>query len=246
MDSGSPRPGKTVLVHGLLGITLKECDHIPRRNPSRGRVENTYFVPVGQQQCDKSQDLFLLAPGRDLSGVYPGSKRTVVHRILQARILEWVAFPFSRGSSQPRDRTSVSHIAGGFFTSWATRKPSKRTPHSNDPFWTFPSPPRHTVCRPEGCHHSASSQSPLIVTSHGNSSFPKPQTTLALAPTLQCSFWSPTTSPHVAMFCVVRGHLSIYLLWLRFLDHRSRCGGVLLLPVSPLLTQGLPQSTASM
>ena len=38
------------------------------------------------------------------------------------RILEWVAFPFSRGSSQPRDRTQVSRIAGGFFTSWATRK----------------------------------------------------------------------------------------------------------------------------
>ena len=40
-----------------------------------------------------------------------------VHGILQARILEWVAFPFSRGSSQPRDRTQVSHIAGRFFTS---------------------------------------------------------------------------------------------------------------------------------
>ena len=35
-----------------------------------------------------------------------------VHGILQARILEWLAFPFSRGSSQPRDRTQVSHIAG--------------------------------------------------------------------------------------------------------------------------------------
>ena len=44
------------------------------------------------------------------------------HRILQARILEWVAFPFSRRSSQPRDRTQVSCIAGGFFTSWATRE----------------------------------------------------------------------------------------------------------------------------
>ena len=40
-----------------------------------------------------------------------------VHGILQARILESVAFPFSRGSSQPRDRTQVSHSAGGFFTS---------------------------------------------------------------------------------------------------------------------------------
>ena len=40
-----------------------------------------------------------------------------VHGILQARILEWVAFPFSRGSSQPRDGTQVSRIAGRFFTS---------------------------------------------------------------------------------------------------------------------------------
>ena len=47
---------------------------------------------------------------------------TVVHGILQARILEWVAFPFSRGSSQPRDQTQVFRIAGGFFTSWATRE----------------------------------------------------------------------------------------------------------------------------
>ena len=45
-----------------------------------------------------------------------------VRGILQARILEWVAFPFSRGSSLPRDRTQVSHIAGGFLTVWATRE----------------------------------------------------------------------------------------------------------------------------
>ena len=46
----------------------------------------------------------------------------IVPGILQARILEWVAVPFSRGSSQPRDQTQVSHIAGGLFTSWATRE----------------------------------------------------------------------------------------------------------------------------
>ena len=45
-----------------------------------------------------------------------------IHGILQARILEWVAFPFFRGSSQTRDRTQVSCIVGGFFTSWATRE----------------------------------------------------------------------------------------------------------------------------
>ena len=68
---------------------------------------------------------------------------STVHGILQARVLEWVPFPFSRGSSQPRDRiqvsriawefftslpsqprdrTQVSCIAGGFFASWATRE----------------------------------------------------------------------------------------------------------------------------
>ena len=40
----------------------------------------------------------------------------MVHGILQARILAWVVFPFSRGFSQPRDRTQVSRIAGRFFT----------------------------------------------------------------------------------------------------------------------------------
>ena len=40
-----------------------------------------------------------------------------VHGILQARILKWVAIPFSKGSPQPRDWTQVSHVAGGFFTS---------------------------------------------------------------------------------------------------------------------------------
>ena len=43
------------------------------------------------------------------------------HWILQARILQWVAYPFSRGSSRPRNRTRVSCFAGGFFTNWAIR-----------------------------------------------------------------------------------------------------------------------------
>ena len=45
-----------------------------------------------------------------------------VHGIPQARILEWVDFPFSRGSSWPRDQIRVSCFAGGFFTSWALRE----------------------------------------------------------------------------------------------------------------------------
>ena len=44
-----------------------------------------------------------------------------IHRILQARTLEWIAISFSRGSSQPRDRTRVSRIGGRRFNLWATR-----------------------------------------------------------------------------------------------------------------------------
>ena len=48
----------------------------------------------------------------------PGSS---AHGILQARVLQWVAIPFSRGSSWPRDRTHISCTAGRFFTVWAIR-----------------------------------------------------------------------------------------------------------------------------
>ena len=49
----------------------------------------------------------------------PGSS---VHGIFQARVLEWVAIAFCRGSSQPRDRTWVSCFAGRLFTLWAIRE----------------------------------------------------------------------------------------------------------------------------
>ena len=67
--------------------------------PAHGEVKDSQSCPT---PCDP----------KDCSS--PGSS---VHGILQTRILEWVAFPFSRGSSQPRDQTQVSCIAGGFFTS---------------------------------------------------------------------------------------------------------------------------------
>ena len=47
------------------------------------------------------------------------------HGIFQARILEWVAVPFSRGSSYPRDRTQVSYLAGGFLPAEPQGKPIK-------------------------------------------------------------------------------------------------------------------------
>jgi len=62
-----------------------------------------------------------------LQGIFPTRDRTLVSCILyqlshqgSPRILEWVAYPFSSGSSWARNQTGVSCIAGGFFTSWAT------------------------------------------------------------------------------------------------------------------------------
>ena len=65
--------------------------------------------------CVCAQSCLTLCSSRDCSS--PGSS---IHGILQARILEWVAIPFSRGSSQPRDWNRVSCIAGKFFTIWTT------------------------------------------------------------------------------------------------------------------------------
>ena len=65
---------------------------------------------------------------RESHSVMPDSllPHGLYYGVLQARILEWVAFPFSRKSFQSRDQTEVSLIAGGFFTSWATRGSPRR------------------------------------------------------------------------------------------------------------------------
>ena len=58
-----------------------------------------------------------------------------IHGILQTGILEWVAVPFYRGSSQPTDWTLVSLIAGRFFTSWAPREALEDAALSSDCHW---------------------------------------------------------------------------------------------------------------
>ena len=68
----------------------------------------------------------LLMQVKSLSRVWlfvtPWTPGSSVHGIFQARVLEWVAISFSRESSQPRDRTQISRIAGRHFTVWATRE----------------------------------------------------------------------------------------------------------------------------
>ena len=81
----------------------------------------TWKLPLGAQhncvKCEVAQSCPTLCDPVDCSS--PGSS---VHGILQARVLEWVAISFSRASSQPRDRTQVSCIAGRRFILWATRE----------------------------------------------------------------------------------------------------------------------------
>ena len=57
-----------------------------------------------------------------------------LHGTLQARVLEWVAFSFSRGSSRPRDRIQVSRIPGRRFNLWATREAQVIHTHISIPF----------------------------------------------------------------------------------------------------------------
>ena len=66
-------------------------------------------------------------PTQGLNSGLPHCRQILYHLSHQGspRILEWVAYPFSRGSSQPRNWTLVSYTAGGFFTSWASREAPK-------------------------------------------------------------------------------------------------------------------------
>ena len=90
-------------VHQVAGGRVAHCTKALLRSDSGFVPFVLYFYyerfPTGAQSC-----LTLCHP-----------MDYTVHGILQARLLEWGAFPFSRGSSQPRDRTQVSCIAGGFF-----------------------------------------------------------------------------------------------------------------------------------
>ena len=93
-----------------------------------GRLQSMGLLRVGHDWMTLWNARFILAMINQMKVKVAQSCLTlwdpmdcIVHGLLQARILEWVAFPFSRGSSQPRDWIQISHIAGRFFTSWATR-----------------------------------------------------------------------------------------------------------------------------
>ena len=115
---------------------------LSKRQETVGQESLAYCTPRGCKESDMAENLNNRQQHKEYTAKY-GMKRkrklvaqscltlcdpmnyspsgTSVHGILQARILEWVAIPFSKGSSQPRDQTPVSCMAETFFTSWATR-----------------------------------------------------------------------------------------------------------------------------
>ena len=130
--------------HPTISSSVVPFSSCPQSFPASGSFQMSQLFPSGSQSISISastsvlpmniQDRFFFRMDwLDLLAVAqlcptlcdptdcspPGSS---VHGILQTRILEWVAIPFSRGSSWPRGRTWVSHIGGRLFTVWATRE----------------------------------------------------------------------------------------------------------------------------
>ena len=101
---------------------------IPSQEPARSKASafvHRPWGPSGTPQSEKKVKVLVIQSCPTLwdpmDCSLPGSS---VLGTLQARVLGWVAIPFSRGSSQPRDHTQVSHFAGRLFTIRATRETS--------------------------------------------------------------------------------------------------------------------------
>ena len=97
-------------------------------SPARGcfpldhfSILHTIFLTLKPEERYSEGEVVQLCPSlcNPMDCSLPGSS---IHEIFQARVLEWAATSFSKGSSRPRDRTRVSHIAGRRFTVWATRE----------------------------------------------------------------------------------------------------------------------------
>ena len=104
-------------------------DCIFNKQDSHPRQKNRLFIHPSRHSLIQQIAVFVLVTQSCLTLCDPmdcGPPGSVVHGIFQARIQEWVAIPFSKGSSWPRDQTQVSCTAGRFFTIWATRETSNK------------------------------------------------------------------------------------------------------------------------
>ena len=117
-------------VHGILQARILEWVVMPSSRVS-SRSQDWSRVSLCLLQCQVGASP--LAPPTKVAQsclTLCDPMDYAAHGILQARILERVAFPFSRGSSQPRNWTRVSCIAGGFFTNWVIREALITESHS--------------------------------------------------------------------------------------------------------------------
>ena len=99
--------------HWLKEVKVREQGH--SRIPTREKKKKTTSQKL--KESEVAQSCVTLCSPMDCSP--PGSS---IHGVFQARVLQYVAISFSRGSSPPRDGTQVSRIAGRCFTFWATRE----------------------------------------------------------------------------------------------------------------------------
>ena len=135
----------TLPLHSNIEIIFlrfkKKKNHLAKLKHLSVFVVVVWFMWSSQVfETQRSALVWFIVKCKSLSHVQLSATPWIVHGILQARILEWVAFPFSRVPSQPRDQTQVSCITGGFFTSWATRGPKNTGVGSLSLFQgTFPS-----------------------------------------------------------------------------------------------------------
>ena len=128
------------LQHMVPGwyLPMKETHVWFERWKPRGRH---YYLQAGTAICAARQVKWSEVAQSGLTLCDPmdySLQGSSVHGISQARVLEWVAISFSRGSSQARNWTEIAHIAGSHFTIWATREPPQYTPRAyKTRFWTW-------------------------------------------------------------------------------------------------------------
>ena len=124
-----PSPGDLLNPEIKPGSPTRQADSLP------AETEGNVFEPQEMYSNSSEKENTGVGSLCLLQGIFPtqGSNphllhcKRIPHQLTHQgspRRLEWVAYPFSRGSSQPRNRTSVSCTAGRFFTSWATREAS--------------------------------------------------------------------------------------------------------------------------
>ena len=118
---------QAALVHGIFQARILEWFAVPSSRRSSWPRDGTCVSCVSRRFLTTSATWE--APWADMRKWKPLTHLTLcdpmdytVRGILQARILEWVAMPSSRGSSKTRDQTQIFHIAGGFLTIWASRE----------------------------------------------------------------------------------------------------------------------------